>query len=287
MGSLKQFRAVNVQQLRINEGAAQDIVSDFYEFLYVHSGTGAFRKEGQELSFEKGDIFFTRRMKRYHISAAAELELISIRFTEAGKTVLRGLIDKNSNVVVSFTKAQSPLNLRVRLAEEDLKLAEKVILLMLEMNEHPEKNENLFYFQLLTLIAVIERNLSFGENKNSKKTGVKSIDKILKHIHKNLKDPNMLSLPVLGETFKIPLHQLSIYFKQEMGISIKGYIGRERLRATAHLLIHSADTISQICRSFGYADESHFYKRFKKEYGLSPSDYRMKAVGTNAFQSSD
>lgn len=277
MGSLKQFRAVNVQQLSMNEGTALDLVNDFYEFLYVRSGTGTFRKEGQEVSFEKGDIFFTRRMKRYQISAETELELISIRFTEAGKTVLRGLIDKNSPVVVSFTKAQSPLNLKLQLGNEDLALAEKVFFLMLEMNQHPEKNENLFYFQLLTLIVIIERNLSFGENKNSKKTGFKSIDKILKHIHKNLKDPNRLSLPVLGETFKMPLHQLSIYFKQEMGISIKGYIGRERLRATAHLLIHSTDTISQICRSFGYADESHFYKSFKKQYGLSPSDYRFKA----------
>ncbi|MCX2452357.1 AraC family transcriptional regulator [Pedobacter sp. PLR] len=281
MGSLKQFRAVNVQKVMINAGTSQDIVNDFYEFLYICSGTGKLRKEGQEVSFENGDIFFVRRMKRYHVSAVSEVEVISIRFTEAGKSVLRGLIDKNSNVVVSFSKAQSPLNLKVRLENDDLALAKKVVFLMLEMNEHPEKNENLFYFQLLTLISVIERNLSFGENKNSKRSGGKSIDKILKHIHKNLKDPQMLSLPGLAETFRMPLHQLSIYFKQEMGISIKGYIGRERLRSTAHLLIQTADTISQICRSFGYADESHFYKRFKKEYGLSPSDYRLKASSTN------
>lgn len=283
MGSLKQFRPVNVQHLKVKKGTAQDIVNDYYEFLYVCSGTGTLIKEGQEVGFENGDIFFIRRMKPYHIFASADLELISVRFTEAGKTVLRGLIDKNSNVVVSFTKAQSPINLKLRLGNEDCALAEKVFFLMLDMNQHQEKNENLFYFQLLTLISLIERNLSFGENKNSKKTGAKSIDKILKHIHKNLKDPNLLSLSVLGETFRMPLHQLSIYFKQEMGISIKGYMGRERLRATAHLLIHSADTISQICRSFGYADESHFYKRFKKEYGLSPSDYRMKASGANPF----
>ncbi|MBB2148174.1 AraC family transcriptional regulator [Pedobacter gandavensis] len=281
MGSLKQFSAVNVQRVIINEGTEKDIVNDFYEFLYICSGDGKFRKEGQEVSFENGDIFFIRRLKQYHILAVTAVEVITIRFTEAGKSVLRGLIDKNSNIVVSLSKAQSPLNLKIRLKNDDLAFAEKVILLMLDMNQHPEKNENLFYFQLLTLVSVIERNLSFGENKNSRRTGGKSIDKILKHIHKNLKDPQMLSLTGLAETFRMTLHQLSIYFKQEMGVSIKGYIGRERLRATAHLLIHSADTISQICRSFGYADESHFYKRFKKEYGLSPSDYRVKAFRKN------
>ncbi|MBC8986332.1 helix-turn-helix transcriptional regulator [Pedobacter sp. N36a] len=277
MRSLRQFSAVNVQRVTFSEGVEQELVNDFYEFLYICSGTGKLKKGGQEVSFEKGDIFFINRMKQYRISANTEIELITSRFTEAGKRVLRGLIDQSSNVIVSLSKAKSPLNLKVRLENNDRALAEKIVFLMLDMNEHPEKNENLFYFQLLSLVAIIERNLSFGENKNLKQSGLKMIDKILKHIHKNIKDPKMLALPFMAETFRMPLHQLPIYFKQEIGISIKGYIGRERLTATAYLLTHTTDTISQICRSFGYSDESHFYKRFKKQYGLSPSDYRQKA----------
>lgn len=284
MGSLRQFSAVNVQRIIINEGTEQDIINDFYEFLYIGSGSGKLRKDGQEVSFENGDIFFVNRRKRYHILAISDIEMISIRFTEAGKSVLRGLIDKNSAIVVSLSKTKSQLNLKIRLENADLSLAEKIIFLMLDMNQHLEKNENLFYFQLLTLAAVIERNLSFGEKKNSRRSGAKSIDKVLKHIHKNLKDPQMLGLPYLAETFRMPLHQLGIYFKQEMGISIKGYIGRERLARTAHLLIHSADTISQICRSFGYTDESHFYKSFKKAYGLGPSEYRGKTSKSNLLE---
>lgn len=276
MRSLRQFSAVNVLRVIFNEGTEQDIVNDFYEFLYICSGTGKLRRDGQEVSFENGDIFFINRRKEYYISANTEVEMITIRFTEAGKRVLRSLTDQNSKVIVSVSKIKSSLNLKVRLQNEDLALAEKIVFLMLDMNQHPEKNENLFYFQMLSLIAIIERNLSFGENKNEKNSGPKLIDKILKHIHKNLKDPKMLGLSYMAETFQMPLHQLPIYFKQEMGISIKGYIGKERLTATAYLLTHTTDTISQICRSFGYADESHFYKRFKKEYGLSPSDYRLK-----------
>lgn len=264
----------------MNGGISKDIVHDFYEFLFINSGTGKLRKEGKELNLENGDIFFINRLQGYHIQTISDVELISIRFTEAGKTVLRGLIDKNSHIAVSLSKAKSPLNLKVRLQNDELELAKKVILLLLDMNRYPEKNENLFYFQLLTLVSVVERNLTFGENKSSGRFGNRLIDKMLKHIHKNLKNPQMLSLAYLAESFQMPLHQPGIYFKQEMGISIKSYIGRERLRATAHLLIHSSDTISQIGRSFGFADESHFYKSFKKYYGLSPSDYRVEALNS-------
>ncbi len=50
-----------------------------------------------------------------------------------------------------------------------------------------------------------------------------------------------------------------------------------RLKLIGQKLNNSDDTISQIGYEFGYVDESHFYKSFKRFYGMSPSAYRKDA----------
>jgi AraC-like DNA-binding protein len=46
-----------------------------------------------------------------------------------------------------------------------------------------------------------------------------------------------------------------------------------RLRKAAHLLLHQADSVSQIGFKVGFEDHSYFSKSFKKQFGVTPSEY--------------
>lgn len=66
----------------------------------------------------------------------------------------------------------------------------------------------------------------------------------------------------------------SRYFKNASGQTFSGMVKRLRLTQACRLLEHSNSTIAQIAHSVGYANLSNFNRRFRDEYGLTPSDYR-------------
>ncbi len=52
------------------------------------------------------------------------------------------------------------------------------------------------------------------------------------------------------------------------------YLQRLRLREACRLLVESALPVGEIARTVGFEDELYFSRRFRKEAGMAPSDYR-------------
>lgn len=68
---------------------------------------------------------------------------------------------------------------------------------------------------------------------------------------------------------------LSRKFKDENGITIVDYITHLRIRKACELLRDSQYSVSEISQRVGYEDYTYFCKVFKKEYDLTPLQYRM------------
>lgn len=67
------------------------------------------------------------------------------------------------------------------------------------------------------------------------------------------------------------------------GTSLERYVQDRRLERCRGALGDPAQahrTIGEIAYSWGFSDLSHFGRRFKAEYGFSPSDYRRRMAGT-------
>lgn len=69
---------------------------------------------------------------------------------------------------------------------------------------------------------------------------------------------------------------LSKYFSQKMGMTIQQYILKERLRTASNLLKYSDRSIGQIADYMQFSSAGRFSGYFKKEYGLTPHEYREK-----------
>jgi AraC-like DNA-binding protein len=66
------------------------------------------------------------------------------------------------------------------------------------------------------------------------------------------------------------------------GTSLERYIQDRRLERCRGALgdpVQAHRTIGEIAYSWGFSDLSHFGRRFKAEYGYSPSDYRRRMTG--------
>ncbi len=65
-------------------------------------------------------------------------------------------------------------------------------------------------------------------------------------------------------------------FKSAMGVSPSRYHINLRLDAARRLLRETKKSVVTIALDVGYTNPSHFAQLFRRETGLSPSDYRRQ-----------
>ena len=76
--------------------------------------------------------------------------------------------------------------------------------------------------------------------------------------------------------------QLMRLFKQQTGISPHAFVNLIRLRQAAVLLRQTADSVLSVALNVGFQSETHFGKAFKKQYGISPGQYRKNETADDA-----
>lgn len=64
-------------------------------------------------------------------------------------------------------------------------------------------------------------------------------------------------------------------FKEVTGTSLGKYIRQRRLAGAIYLLRTSERSIFDIALDFGFGSQSHFTYMFRKEYGITPFDFRQ------------
>lgn len=92
-----------------------------------------------------------------------------------------------------------------------------------------------------------------------------------------------VSSGLLEQKFNLTYKYINRLFKEEYGVSIKQYHTSRRMGEVARALRSTDDSISIICRKYGYEDLLYFSKVFKKEYGISPRAYRNNII-SEAFK---
>lgn len=86
-----------------------------------------------------------------------------------------------------------------------------------------------------------------------------------------------LSLDRLAARFYVSKYHIAHVFKDNLGLSIHQYITKKRL-ALCQEAIRTKMSIGEIYQTYGFGDYSSFYRAFKKEYGISPKEYRDMQV---------
>lgn len=63
-------------------------------------------------------------------------------------------------------------------------------------------------------------------------------------------------------------------FKEEVGMQVGAYITKCKLEEACELLTYSDQSLSEISAYLGYSSQSYFQNVFKKQYGITPRQYR-------------
>lgn len=120
--------------------------------------------------------------------------------------------------------------------------------------------------------------LSVAANKLEEIQGVKSkkdsrlID-FLNYIQSNYKE---VTLDSLAEEFFLSKQYISKYIKDKSGENFGDILKKVRMKKAKTFLKNSSMTVESVAEQVGYQNVEHFTRLFKKEYGITPIQYRNK-----------
>ena len=101
------------------------------------------------------------------------------------------------------------------------------------------------------------------------------LNRLLIYVEANLAEK--ITLEETADHFWISTTTLSTLFSKRMGISFYQYVLKRRLREARDQMAQGIP-IETAAAKVGFSDYSAFYRAFRREYGLSPRQYRRNSV---------
>ena len=117
---------------------------------------------------------------------------------------------------------------------------------------------------------------TFAEKVAHAKTPVTSDGRIQKAIHYIQQNTNLhLTVGDVADYVGFSKSYFSAYFKKTLGFSVSAFILRCKLEEGRELLQYTDKSISTISEFLCFSSQSHFHTAFKKQFGMTPSEYRQ------------
>lgn len=165
-----------------------------------------------------------------------------------------------------------------------LALVVSVFILTYSLQRYRERKNREFFSLQVDLLTGQNKELAekykqaiTGKNENSvESTDQRLLRMALEIVEKNISDPNF-SVERMAEQIAMSRANLHRKLKTITGFAPSDFIRNVRLKRAAHLLRNNADSVAQIGFSVGFEDQSYFSKAFKREFGVSPSEYSKSA----------
>ena len=120
-------------------------------------------------------------------------------------------------------------------------------------------------------------------NKSREDKNIVFRDEILNYINKEFGDSS-LSLEGLADRFGLSIYYISRFFKEHTGRNFIDHISRIRMEEAKRMLFETNMTLKDIVIAVGYLDIPSFSRKFKRNEGITPGQYReMHSKKASAF----
>ncbi|GAB3276543.1 hypothetical protein GCM10027347_50120 [Larkinella harenae] len=249
----------------------------YFEIIFILKGRGIHHINGNAFSYTEGDVFLLGPQD-FHEFAIEELtEFCFIRFNES--IYNHSIEEKDSTwqpiIKTLLTTSSQSRGSIVLDNREKQKLHALLMVLEAEYERHQSPQFVIIRDSLMrSILMILARNLF--DQTATRPLLHHSVEAILLYIRQHIYQPQKLRVESLADAFHYAPAYISIFFKKQTGESLKQYIIKHKIKLIEARLLYSPLTLAQIADEFGYTDESHFCKQFKKYTGVTPSALRNR-----------
>jgi AraC-like DNA-binding protein/mannose-6-phosphate isomerase-like protein (cupin superfamily) len=248
---------------------------DFYEVLYLSKGTGFHVIDGNKYEIKPPCVFFMSPGQAHKIEVSHDIEgyifIFTAEFYLINKSNQNRLIEfpffftvHQDNPPLIFENERDIIFLET-LFKKGIKEMEKVNIDTVELLR-----------SLLDLILTSSALLYRSDEKLLKGKGHIVVKKFLQLVEENY-DLN-LSVAEYANKMALTPNHLTQTVTQLTGKTSSEIIKSKQILEIKRLLVHSNLSVTEIAHRLNFPDQSYFAKFFKREVGISPLQYRTKAL---------
>ena len=142
------------------------------------------------------------------------------------------------------------------------------------LKEAQEKKEGwqvALYGNTMQLLALFWRAMSEPQNRPPKTEKPELLDNVVSYIENHLHEK--ITLSDTASRFFVSESTIGQTFQKKMHVSFYHYVTQRRLIAAKSMILEE-NNLDILSEKVGFTDYSAFYRAFKKEFGISPREYR-------------
>lgn len=270
------YQSLEVLYEKIDQCPLKDRQFNFFELVYVISGIGDHIVNENKIEYAAGDLFLITPNDCHGFDLKGICEFMVIRF---GENYIKEYQWKSIDHIECLLYYASHLSGSVLVNNEDKKMMGLLIRNLQQAVEHDSiYNEDLTRHLVNAIIVVAARNIAAIKPENISSNADVRILQILDYIQENIRQPKLLKVEVIANEFGLSPTYLGSYFRKQCNESIQQYISSYKIRLIEHRLRFSDKRVHEIADEFGFADESHINKFFKRHKGKSLKAYRLDSI---------
>lgn len=237
------------------------IIRDKYILHYVFQGEGVLYMDQKNYPVKEGQLFLLppNTLVRYQADQKNPWHYIWIHVHgfKAVELLQKAGLSRKSPVFVPTDSA------------------EKLEKLLLGIYEHHDKEYtcmgNLYHF----FQQLIDTSSNKPEEKNEAEPALNYVQWVVEYINQKYSEP--IGVRSISESCGIDRSYLSKIFKYATGYTLQEYLIQFRVKKAKQLLKETSLSVQHVSYSVGYNDAFSFSKVFKKQTGMSPTEWRKSA----------
>lgn len=247
---------------------------NFFELVYVISGTGKQYINKSNFSYNPRHMFLLTPEDSHSFEIETTTEFFFLQFNDIWLKN-SGLLTDNVKRLEFILQNASHKPGCILCNQRDKSLVGPMVDAIKQEFDHRDVYDKELIQQLVnTMIIIVARNIAMQlPGQMDMSTEEKAMD-ILQYIQRNIYYPEKLKAEAISNSFGISEAYLGKYFKKHANETLQQYITNYKTKLIEHRLQFSDKRLNEIADEFGFTDESHFNKYFRKQKTHSPKEYR-------------
>jgi AraC-like DNA-binding protein len=252
-----------------------------FEISFITEGSGKRIVADSIEEFQPGDLVFIGSSIPHVWIADKEQRVIS------GRTLEMVYLQFSSNIffpqllaLPEFKNVKRAIEMSERGIQVVGQTLNEVSEIMLQLPYLTGFDRINYFFRLIDIIGKSDTNISLASDDFMRKQ-FKPANRRIGLIHDYLMNHyrEEIDLKQLAELVHMAEGSLCRFFKMNVGISVFEYLNRIKVEFACKLLMDPEMGIVDVCLDSGFNNLSHFNKQFRKNIGLTPSEYRKRFKG--------